>query len=123
MQPQSMQPQSAQPRSGGIINFPIRDLISLQASYMSFVAGGGLFVSSNRTVKLGDEVFVVTSLPESSERIPLMGKVIWISQRATGGRPAGFGIQLQGEEGLKFKTGAEKLLTGLINSEKPTFTL
>lgn len=123
MQPHSMQAQGAQPRTGGIINFPIRDIISLQAAYMSFVAGGGLFISSNRTVKLGDEVFVVTSLPESSERIPLVGKVIWISQRATGGRPAGFGIQLQGDEGLKFKNGAEKLLTGLLNSEKPTFTL
>jgi type IV pilus assembly protein PilZ len=118
-----MQPQSAQPRTGGIINFPIRDLVTLQAAYMSFVTGGGLFISSNRPTKLGDEVFVVTSLPESTDRIPLVGKVIWISQRATGGRSAGFGIQLQGDEGKKFKNGAEKLLTGLINSEKPTFTL
>lgn len=118
-----MQPQSAMPRAGGIINFPIRDIVSLQAAYMPFVLGGGLFISSNRTVKLGDDVFVVTSLPESSERIPLMGKVIWVSQRASGGKPAGFGIQLQGDEGKKFKDGAEKMLTGLMSAEKPTFTL
>lgn len=111
------------PRPGGIINFPIRDISSLQASYMPFVLGGGLFVPSNRPVLLGDDVFVVTSLPESSERIPLTGKVIWISHRASGTRPAGFAIQLLGEEGIRFKSDAEKQLAGKMNAANPTYTL
>lgn len=111
------------PRPGGIVNFPIRELASLQACYMPFVLGGGLFIPSNRPTNLGDDVFVVTSLPESSERIPLTGKVIWISNRSSSAHPAGFAIQLLGDEGKKFKDAAEKLLTGLLNSERPTFTI
>ncbi|ONG38956.1 pilus assembly protein [Alkanindiges hydrocarboniclasticus] len=111
------------PRPGGIINFPIREISNLQSCYMPFVLGGGLFIPSNRPVVLGDDVFVVTSLPESSERIPLTGKVIWISHRASGTRPAGFAIQLLGEEGIKFKNAAEKLLVGKLSSANPTFTL
>ena len=111
------------PRPGGIINFPIRDIQSLQSCYMPFVLGGGLFVPSNRPVVLGDDVFIVTSLPETSERIPLTGKVIWISHRAAGIRPAGFAIQLLGDEGLKFKSAAEKQLAGMMNSNNPTYTL
>ncbi len=112
-----------QPRLGGIINFPIRDLSALKSSYMPFVLGGGLFVPSNRPVVLGDELFVVTSLPDSTERVPLTGKVIWVSHRATGHRPAGFAIQLVGDEGIKFKNSAEKLLVGQLNTDGVTFTL
>lgn len=111
------------PRPGGIINFPIRDISSLQACFMPFVLGGGLFVPSNRPVVLGDDVFVVTSLPESTERVPLTGKVIWISHRASGTRPAGFAIQLLGEEGIKFKSAAEKMLAGMLTASTPTYTL
>ena len=111
------------PRAGGIINFPIRELTQLQASYMPFVNGGGLFIPSQRTASLGDDIFVVTTLPQSSERIPLTGKVIWISTKASAARPAGFAIALQGEEGIRFKEAAEKLLAGLLNSEQPTYTM
>jgi type IV pilus assembly protein PilZ len=90
---------------------------------MPFISQGGLFIPSNRQVQLGDDIFVVATLPESSSRIPLTGKVIWISPRANAHRPIGFAIRLNGEEGQKFKDQAEKLLTGLINSERPTFTL
>lgn len=112
-----------QPRLGGIINFPIRDLTALKASYMPYVLGGGLFVPSNRPVALGDELFVVTSMPDSPERIPLTGKVIWISHRANAHRPAGFGIQLTGDEGIKFKNKAEKMLVGQLTTEGLTYTL
>lgn len=62
-----------QSRMGGIIQANIPDIETLFASYMPFVAGGGLFIPSNQTVKLGDEVFVLTTLPEQSQKIPLTG--------------------------------------------------
>jgi type IV pilus assembly protein PilZ len=111
------------PRAGGIINYPIKDTHDLYASYMPFVLGGGLFVPSNRSFPLGEEVFVVVTLPESSERIPVSGKVVWSHHRSHGVRPAGFGIQLAGDEGMRLRNQIEKLLAGHVSSDKPTNTL
>ena len=47
-----------QPRMGGIIHANIPDVETLFASYMPYVVGGGLFVPSKQTVKLGEEVFL-----------------------------------------------------------------
>lgn len=111
------------PRAGGIINYPIKTVPDLLASYMPFVYGGGLFVPTNRTFPVGEEVFVVVTLPESSDKIPLTGKVVWVNHRSQGHRPAGFGIQLSGDEGQRMRADIEKLLAGQLNSPRPTHTL
>ena len=110
-------------RAGGIINYPIRDQQSLYSSYMPFVSGGALFVTSNRTFPLGEDVFVVVTLPDSTERTPLTGKVVWVMHRAQGSRPAGFALQLSGDEGKRLKNEIEKLLAGIMGSDRPTYTL
>ncbi len=111
------------PRAGGIINNPIRDVHTLYQSYLPFVAGGGLFIQSSRTFPIGEEVFVVVTLPDTRERVPVNGKVIWVTHRNQGNRPAGFAIQLSGDEGKRLKNEIEKLLAGQINSDRQTFTL
>ena len=110
-------------RAGGIINYPIRDQQSLYSSYMPFVSGGALFVTSNRTFPLGEDVFVVVTLPDSTERTPLTGKVVWVMHRAQGSRPAGFALQLSGDEGKRLKNEIEKLLAGIMSSDRPTYTM
>ena len=63
-------------------------------SYYAYVKGGGLFVPSNRRYKLGDEVFMLLTLLDSKEKIPVAGHVVWITPAgAQGGRTAGIGIQ------------------------------
>ena len=112
-----------QSRMGGIIQANIPDIETLFASYMPFVAGGGLFIPSNQTVKLGDEVFVLTTLPEQSQKIPLTGKVIWISQKQNGIKLQGFGIQLSGEKGVYYKSEAERILAGLKSDNRNSYTM
>jgi type IV pilus assembly protein PilZ len=111
------------PRGGAIIQTNMPDQASLQACYMPFVLGGGLFVPSKQEVTLGQELLVIASLPEQSQKYPVTGKVIWISPRQQGSKPQGFAIQLGGEKGLAFKNEAEKMLAGHLTSDKPTYTL
>lgn len=112
-----------QPRMGGIIHANISDKETLYKSYMPYVAGGGLFIPSKQAVKLGDEVFVLTTLPDQSQKIPLTGKAIWISQKQNGIKPQGFGIQLMGEKGVYFKSEAEKLLAGFKAEGRYSYTM
>lgn len=111
------------PRPGGIIQFIIQNREILYSCYMPFVEGGGLFIPSKHPVKLGDEVFVLTTLPESTQKIPLTGKVIWLSLKPSGLRPQGFGIQLSGEKGIYYKSEAEKQLAGLNPEGRTSYTM
>lgn len=112
-----------QPRMGGIIQATIPDIETLFASYMPYVVGGGLFIPSQLSVTLGEEVFVLATLPEQSQKIPLTGKVIWISQKQNGTKPQGFGIQLSGEKGVLFKNEAERLVAGLKSGGRKSYTM
>ena len=111
------------PRMNGLIQVNINDRATLQASYMPYILGGGLFVPSKQAVKMGDEVFVLAGLPEQSQKVPLTGKVIWISQKQNGIKPQGFAIQLSGEKGNYYKMEAEKMLAGSMSLDRPNFTM
>lgn len=109
---------------GGITNCQIDSIPLLYASYMPFVGGGSLFVRSNKQHALGDEVFVVFTLPNNPERYPVNGKVVWVNHGTQARRPGGFAIQLpQDELGKKMKVEIEEALKPFAGSDKPTFTL
>lgn len=112
-----------QPRMGGLLQVNIADRATLQASYMPFVQGGGLFIPTKQEVKMGEEVFVLATLPEQTQKIPLTGKVVWISYKQTGNKPQGFAIQLSGEKGNYYKMEAEKILAGSMSLDLPSFTM
>lgn len=107
----------------GLLQVNITDRAMLQASYMPYIQGGGLFISSKQPVTLGMEIFVLATLPEQSQKIPLTGKVVWISQKQTGLKPQGFAIQLSGEKGIYYKMEAEKMLAGSMSLDRPSFTM
>lgn len=111
------------PRGAGILNLAIKDKAQLYSSYMPFIKGGALFVPTSRHYKLGDEVFVVVTLPDDAERIPVTGKVVWVNHRNQGQRPAGFGLQLAGEGGDNARRKIEAQLGGALQADRPTFTL
>ncbi|MBU5616043.1 pilus assembly protein PilZ [Psychrobacter sp. TAE2020] len=112
------------PSRGGIISCHITDIAMLYASYLSFVDNGALFVVSERIQQLGDEVFVAVTLPNSSERLPMNGKVVWLNRKAQANRPAGFAVQIGKDvSGQKIKNEVEHLLAGKLDSQQATYTM
>lgn len=114
----------AMPGRGGILTCHIEDMATLYASYLSFVENGALFVPSSHVQQLGDEVFIAITLPNSSERMPMNGKVVWVNHKTQGHRPAGFAVQIGTDvAGQKIKNEVERLLAGKIDSQQPTYTM
>ncbi|MFT4249327.1 MAG: PilZ domain-containing protein [Pseudomonas sp.] len=109
----------------GILSLAIKDKTALYGAYMPFMKNGGIFVPTPKRYFLGDEVFLLLTLPESSERLPVAGKVVWTTPAgAQGNRAAGIGVHLpDGREGEAIRSRIETLLAGLLNSDKPTYTL
>ncbi len=108
----------------GFLSLALKDKAHLHQSWVPFLRQGGMFVPTNRRFALGDEVFLVLTLPESSERIPIAGKVAWVTPiAAQGGRAAGIGVQFaEGGEGEALRGRIEALLAG-FNADKPTHTM
>ncbi|MCH8551028.1 MAG: PilZ domain-containing protein [Natronospirillum sp.] len=107
----------------GILQLTMKDKAVLYAAYMPWVSGGGLFIATNKKFKLGDEVFLLLNLMDEPEKIPITGKVIWITPRgAQGNRASGIGVQFGAKSELA-KDRIETQLAGAMNSDRPTHTL
>jgi type IV pilus assembly protein PilZ len=114
----------AMPGRGGILTCHIESIETLYASYLSFVNNGALFVPSDQPQQLGNEVFIAITLPNSSERLPMNGKVVWVNSKTQGGRPAGFAVQIGSDiAGQRIKNEVERLLAGKIDSLQATYTM
>lgn len=109
----------------GILSLAVKDKAALYSAYMPFVKNGGVFVPTPKRYFLGDEVFVLLTLPDSTERLPVAGKVVWVTPLgAQGNRQAGIGVQLgDGPDGEAIRSRIETLLAGTSNSDKPTQTM
>ena len=107
----------------GVLSLTIKNEVVLYAAYMPFVQYGGLFVPTNRSLELGGELFMLLKLLDDPEKIPVVGKVIWITPpRAQGGRIRGVGIQFIEPEGT-VRAKIENILAGQLGSGKATHTL
>ncbi len=115
---------SGSPRQG-ILSLAIKDRGALYNSYMPFIKSGGLFVPTNKRYSLGDEVFILLTLMEEKDRIPVAGKVVWITPAgAQGNRVAGIGVQFSdGADGEQAKTKIETFLAGMLGADRPTHTM
>lgn len=108
----------------GILSLTIKDKGALYAAYMPFVKNGGLFIPTNKAYQLGDEVFMLLTLMEETEKLPVAGKIVWITPKgAQGSRAAGIGVQFSDQDGGNARRKIETYLAGALQAERPTHTM
>lgn len=107
-----------------ILSFVIKDKSALYAAFMPFVTNGGLFIPTSKHYQLGDEIFLLLRLMDESERIPVAGKVVWITPSgAEGNRAVGMGIQFSDQDKGVARRKIEDYLAGMVTSDRPTHTM
>lgn len=108
----------------GILSLTIQDKNALFAAYMPYLTNGGLFIPTSNPYSLGDEVFVLLSLLDDNEKIPVVGRVVWITPKgAQGNRTAGIGLQFTEKDGGVARAKIETHLAGALESDRPTHTM
>ena len=106
-----------------VLALTIQDKSVLYGAYMSFLKNGGLFVPTTRPYRLGDEVFLLLTLMDEPEKLPVAGRVVWITpEGAQGNRQAGIGIEFSDEDAT-IPAIIENHLAGSLTSERVTHTL
>lgn len=109
---------------GTVIPVHLIDKAAIYAAFMPFVQRGGLFIPTNETFSLDDDVFLVVRLMDATEKYHAPGKVIWISPKgAQGGRRAGIGVQFDEESSCdELRRSIETYLAG-SSDERRTDTM
>lgn len=107
----------------GMLTLAIKEKPALYAAYMPFLTNGGLFIPTDKAYKLGDQVFLLLSLLEDSDRLPTPCTVVWITPpRAQGNRLRGIGVQFnKSDKGVTHRR-IEEHLGGMLNSDRKTHT-
>ena len=75
--------------------------------------------------RLGDDVYVLLSLPDDPQRYPIAGKVAWVTPaRASANRTQGVGIRFPSDEKSRLlKLKIEEILGSHLASDRPTQTI
>ena len=108
----------------GLLTLTIKDKAALYLAYMPFVHNGGLFIPTNSSYSLGDEVFMLLNLMDEGDKIPVAGKVIWITPKgAQGKRMAGIGVQFSDQDNGETQKKITNYLAGALDGDKATHTM
>ncbi|BCB26195.1 type IV fimbriae assembly protein [Sulfurimicrobium lacus] len=109
----------------GVLSLSIKEKPALYAAYMPFIKGGGIFIPTTKSYRLGDEVFMLLTLMDDPNKLPVAGKVAWITPaEAQGNKSQGIGVQFSdNESGIAARNKIEGLLGGNLTSTRPTHTM
>ena len=108
-----------------VVQLAIKEKGALYAAYIPLFTEGGMFIPTTRDYQLGDDIYVLLTLPEDTQRYPIAGRVAWVTPaRAAGNRTQGVGIQFpKDEKSRQLKARIEEILGPHLASERPTQTI
>ena len=107
----------------GLLTLTIRDKSALYLAYMPFVRNGGLFIPTSTSYRIGDEVFMLLNLMDEPEKLPVAGKVVWVTPKGAGGtKAAGIGVQFNEQDDVA-RSKIETYLAGALQSDRHTHTM
>lgn len=122
--PPTSPPVATAPRPS-IVQLAIKEKAALHAAYIPFFKEGGIFIPTLREYNLGDDVYVLLTIPDDIQRYPVAGKVAWVTPpKASGNRTQGVGIRFPADEKSRIlKVKIEQILGSSLGSERPTQTI
>lgn len=120
-----MSPTPSPPPRPSVIQLAIKEKAALYAAYIPQFTEGGIFIPTSREYKLGDDVYVLLSLPDDPQRYPVAGKVAWVTPaKAVGSRTQGVGILFpKDEKSRALKQKIEEILGAHLTSDRATQTI
>ncbi len=114
---------SSSPRPS-VLQLAIKEKGALYAAYIPLFAEGGIFVATSRDFRLGDDIYVLLTVPEDEEKFPIAGKVGWVTPPGAGHRTQGIGVRFpKNPQSERLKAKIEEILGTWLGSDRPTQTI
>jgi type IV pilus assembly protein PilZ len=107
-----------------VLSLAIKEKAALYAAYMPFLKNGGIFVPTNKPYQLGDEVYLILTLMDDPTKLPVAGRVVWVSPAGGGTRQPGIGVHFPADEsGVAARKRIEEVLGTALKAARPTHTI
>lgn len=108
-----------------VLSLSIKEKAALYAAYMSFLNNGGIFVPTNKTYNIADEIYLILTLMDDNSKYPIAGKVAWVTPpSANKNKAQGIGVHFPADEsGQRVKGRIEEILGAAISSSRATHTM
>lgn len=109
----------------GMLSLSIKERTALFSAYMPFLKHGGLFIPTARLHQMGDQVYMLISLMDDPAKLPISGRVAWITPAgAQGNRQQGVGVQFDDNDASKIvRNKIEGILGNALKATRPTHTM
>ena len=108
-----------------VLQLAIKEKAALYAAYIPLFKEGGIFVPTNKDYALGDDVYLLLTLPQDPQRYPIAGKVGWVTPPgASGNRTQGIGVRFPKDpktDELRYKI--EQILGTAVQADRATQTI
>jgi len=107
-----------------VLSLNIKERSALYAAYMAHLKRGGIFIPTTKPYRIGDEVFLLLSIPHDPNKIPVAGQVVWVTPANNqGNKTVGVGVHFSDDEsGQAARRRIEAMLGGLLQSPRSTHT-
>ena len=107
-----------------VLSLTISQKSALYAAYIPHLKRGGIFIPTTRHYRLGDGVFMLLSLMDEPNKLPVAGQVVWVTPaNCQGNKAQGIGVHFTDDEsGHNAKRRIESLLGALLTSTRSTHT-
>lgn len=108
-----------------VLSLAIKEKAALYTAYMPFLKNGGIFLPTNRPYKLGDEIYLILTLLDDTNKYPVAGKVAWVTPAgANHNKTQGVGVHFPADEsGQRLRLRIEEILAAALGSSRATHTL
>lgn len=107
-----------------VLSLTISQRSALYAAYIPQLKRGGIFIPTTRRYRLGDDVFMLLSIMDDPNKLPVAGKVVWMTPpNCQGNKTQGIGVHFsEDESGQAARRRIESVLSGLLQSSRTTHT-
>ena len=117
-------PGASTPGRPSVLSLSIKEKAALYAACMPYLKNGGIFVPTSKTYQLGDEVYLILTLMDDPTKLPIAGKVVWVSAPGGRSRQPGIGVHFPADEsGVTARKTIEGILGAALKSARPTLTI
>ncbi|MFZ6847425.1 PilZ domain-containing protein [Undibacterium sp. RuRC25W] len=113
------------PNRPSVLSLAIKEKAALFAAYMPYLKNGGIFVPTNKSYRLGEEIYLILTLLDDPAKYPIAGKVAWITPAGAGNnKTQGIGVHFPDDEsGKRIRLRVEEALGTALRSSRATHTI
>ncbi len=103
------------PEASQLLQLDIQNKVVLHSHYMPFIKDGGIFIQTEREFEFEQRVVMLLRFLDKGKKLPISGRVVWISPKSGRGSSVspGVGLQFAGDKRKEIQKAIEAYLGDL----------